>query len=326
MDIGNMSIKNSLAVLLLLLVIATSGTPIEILSISQTAGGYSLRLGQEDVNLSEKQFDALLEGRKIESVTKLLGACRKLIAPGRPVPIGMISSKDSNLPESTVEKLAFAITSATPEGTFVLSPNSERSAENIDALKRFIVSSPQQIAAIVPDPRHSVTDGKAIQNRAALLKKAGLVVKTFRASDPGLSLPPDTKGVIVLTGHSDQYFETYVKALGRTGAFSGRFVIFNTCQTDLTRVLAQRILTEFGATALYRYEGKVNSKQVSMMATDLAKRVSNRQVTATQGESYPFEFMTWIQDFSRTLGLRGIWTTALLHRTSVKTAHETHFS
>jgi len=90
-----------------------------------------------------------------------------------------------------------------------------------------------------------------------------------------------------------------VSKLGDLKVFKDNFVIFLSCETPLTRTLVTKIVSKYGAKAVFSPEGTIKASDVQQFLEDLAPHLAN------PGQS---RFRDIIFETARRHSLNGTWT------------------
>ena len=170
----------------------------------------------------------------------------------------------------------------------------------VKQLNSFMVAGPNQITAIVAEDtfRFRPKDFRVVMDLEEQLRKAHISVVRYH---DGTQITPigSNRGLIVITGHSDQQLAGFVHALGASGAFRDNYVLFNSCETELTRQLVTEINTRYGAIATMAHQGTVRVDSVDSFISDFAERVSATERVI---------FRDMVLKSLHNSGLNGIWT------------------
>jgi phosphoglycolate phosphatase-like HAD superfamily hydrolase len=118
---------------------------------------------------------------------------------------------------------------------------------------------------------------------------------------PGGALPSigKGKGLIVITGHSSDELAMFVHELGTKGAFEGNYVMFNSCETPLTRQLITEMNTRYGAMATFAQQGKIKVNDLDGFLVDFSESLQKVQRAS---------FRDLMLNALHNHGLNGIWT------------------
>jgi hypothetical protein len=170
---------------------------------------------------------------------------------------------------------------------------SERTGSIVGNLSAHAVGGASDYVAIVADDSFKVTDYKIVQNVRRSLTTAGIAIqKGLKGNNKG-------KNVILITAHSDQQFAQFVDALGGADSFRGSYVIINSCETSVTRRIAEKITGQFGAKAAFVYEGTIPAEKVSDVIETMAKTV--------KAKSHD-RLVDFLRRLTKEQGLTGIWS------------------
>ena len=84
---------------------------------------------------------------------------------------------------------------------------------------------------------------------------------------------PTGRIVIVITGHVNERLAAFVRKLGELGYLKGNFVVFNSCEQELTKELIVEMSERFGAVAVFSHQGKILGDELRPYLLEFAKRV-----------------------------------------------------
>jgi hypothetical protein len=183
------------------------------------------------------------------------------------------------LPQAVRESdtIAFAIQKAYPKNRVYRDPYSERTAQNTRRLNDFSVSSTADFVTLVAGHSFAVRDWKIVKNIAPDLRARGFHdIRVLEAGNVPVWTDGGGKTVSVITGHIDAKLIGFVEELGRAGYFRNNLVLLNTCRDTPTRDLLTRINSEFGAAAVFSYDGKLGAAAVENFLVDLADSIRSK--------------------------------------------------
>jgi len=110
-------------------------------------------------------------------------------------------TQKSGPPLREADALFLSLQRCYPSVAFYRDPLSSSTAARVTEVHQFFISTPDDIAAIVPDRDSGPTDYRVIQNASGPLKQAGVRIRSFK--DGALDGPnKNQKAVIVISGHS----------------------------------------------------------------------------------------------------------------------------
>ena len=124
-------------------------------------------------------------------------------------------------------------------------PMSPRTAAMAAALDGQTVVRGDVVAVVADQTLANVKDGNVILNMASengILTQAGIPVIRFNKAGDGTWKGPRQKKLIVISGHSDEELKRFVQALGEAGFLENNYIIFNSCESPLTRELMTDIV------------------------------------------------------------------------------------
>ncbi len=172
------------------------------------------------------------------------------------------------------DSFAFALQRAYPKAKLLRDPLSEKTSAQTGKVVNFSVTNPSDILVVVPDPKLNVPQAKTIGNIAADLKSAGVNVTVFAGTEKYSG--PSGKAVFVITGHSSEELAEFVRQLGEGGFLKDNYVVFNSCETEMTRQLIAEINGRFGAVGTYAFEGKILAASVQDYLLSLVKGLTGK--------------------------------------------------
>ena len=199
------------------------------------------------------------------------------------------------------DEFAFALQRSYPEIPIYRDPLSNKTNELVKHLNDFSVTGPRDVVAVVADDsfRPKPKDYNLIQDLKGELTSAGVRVVSYKPGAQLASASYAGKGLIVITGHSSAELAGFVHALGAQGAFKNSYVLFNSCETPLSRQLIAEINTRYGAAATFAHEGKIQVNDLDPFLSTFAKRLS------TDGAK---SFHELIMRSLHEHNLNGVWT------------------
>jgi hypothetical protein len=213
------------------------------------------------------------------------------------------------------DNFAFQIQKAYPEMRVYRDPLTKKTDGRAKQLTARALAGPADVVVVVADKSFKrVEDGKVISNLAGEggeFEKAGIKVIKFNGepADPAWAGGKE-KVVIVITGHSNEQLAGYTKALGEAGYLDGNYVVFNSCETPLTRELSFNITGEYNAAAVFCYEGKILAKDVKKALGMFASGLKDA-IDAKKKVSLPDFLWKTIRESS----LNGVWQISrVVHR------------
>jgi hypothetical protein len=198
------------------------------------------------------------------------------------------------------DNFAFKLQRAYPEVPIYRDPLSPKTDGLVKQLNDFVAKTPSDVVAIVADEsfKNRPKDYNVIQDLEQQLSAAHIKVVRYR---PGVQMASvgKGKGLIVITGHSSEELAEFVRTLGSQGVFEGNFVVFNSCETALSRQLITEINTRYNAIATFAHEGKI-------MVNDLDGFLGDFSSELTKGSTSSFHEMLIRQLHNHKLN--GVWT------------------
>ena len=224
-----------------------------------------------DLKLSAQEEETLRLGTQLppeHALSKKLNDGKNHVLFSTP-----LMEKDGG-PLRDADSFTFALQRAYPKAKMLRDPLSAQTALLTEKVATFSVSRPTDLMVIVPDPKLGVPQGKIIANIAADLKAAKVGVSVISGSEKYSG--KSGKAVFVITGHSSEELAGFVRQLGDGGFLKNNYVIFNSCETDLTRELLTEINGRYGAIGTYAFEGKIMAASVQEYLLDLVKELNGK--------------------------------------------------
>jgi hypothetical protein len=198
------------------------------------------------------------------------------------------------------DDFAFKLQRAYPEVAIYRDPLSPKTDGLVRQLNDFVTKTPSDVVAIVADEsfKNRPKDYNVIQDLEQQLSAAHIRIVRYR---PGVQMASvgRGKGLIVITGHSSGELAEFVRRLGSQGIFEGNFVVFNSCETPLSRQLITEINTRYNAIATFAHEGKI-------MVNDLDGFLGDFALDLNKGSTTSFHEMLIRQLHNHRLN--GVWT------------------
>lgn len=248
---------------------------------------------------------------------------QKTIADGRPLPEGHLLSRELETADPLVlftsplqenagdlqkvaDDFAFSLRRAYPRAKIFRDPVTDRTVENVREVGTLSITDPAEIRVVIAEETFNVKDFKIVQNMRELLEQAKFDVQVFKAGETLRWKRSTSKGVIVITAHSDKKLANFVDALGNAGVLRNNVVILNSCRTSVTREVISKVNSEYGAIGTYAYGGKIDVRALKMALHEYCKwAVEN----ASAG------FPAALEESLAKSNLQGIWTICrLAHR------------
>jgi hypothetical protein len=195
-----------------------------------------------------------------------------------------------------IDALAFALRKAYPEAKIVkddLTPETPAKAARVVTERLQL----KNLVIVSADKSFNVIDYNAINNSRAPLVALGIPVVDFAPTDQWMH--GQGKGVIVITGHTSRELARYVRTLGEAGVFRGNFVVFNSCEAELTSQLVAEINTRYGAIGTHAYEGKIPAFRVQNLLRSIASEIDAGKTEV--------DFERWWHDLVKQQQLNGVW-------------------
>ena len=171
------------------------------------------------------------------------------------------------------DDFTFALRKSYPDVNIYRDPLSEQTNQRVKDLVEFAKTPARDVTAIVDDDsfKAKVQDFDLVKSVKANLQAAGVEVITYHAGGTLPNAAAKGKGLIVITAHSNDALASFVDRLGSQGVFEGNYVLFNSCGTSLTRILADKINTQYKAEATFTYRGSVPVQSMKTALNSLAE-------------------------------------------------------
>jgi hypothetical protein len=204
-----------------------------------------------------------------------------------------MSADNDNEFRASADQFSFGLQRTLPERQVYRDSLSDQTKSIVSNLGTHLVGDASDYVAIIADDSFKVTDYKIVQNIRSSLAQAGIPIqKGIQGNNKG-------KNVILVTAHSDEQFAKFVDALGGAESFKDSYVIINSCETAVTRRIAEKITGQFGAKAAFVYEGKIPAENVSEMIEAMAKTVKEKSKE---------KLVDFLRALTAAQGLTGIWS------------------
>lgn len=142
----------------------------------------------------------------------------------------------------------------------------------------------------------NVKDYKIISDIEKLMKRVG--VRVIVGAHPP-SKPRIDKNIIIVSANSDEGLSKYISALGKAGAFTGNYVMLNTCETPITQKIADKITRQYGAKAVFLHSGFVKASTIQDMLVSLSKSIAHKPNGS---------LVDALRNITRDLSIKAIWT------------------
>jgi hypothetical protein len=262
-------------------------------------GAHQVLIRDAKITLAPDEFSRLMSGKPLPDAHPLSQA----LLDSRSNAKVLFSDPFMQKPGAALteaDQFAFNLQKAYPKVPIYRDPFSVRTDALVRQLNRFSVSGPSDIVAVVADDsfKSRPKDYNLIRDLEKELEKAHIRVVSYRAGTQMASVGKG-KGLIVITAHSNEDLATFVHELGRQGAFEGNYVLFNSCETPLSRQLITEINTRYRAVATFAHQGAVGVNDLDGFMTDFADAITR------QGRS---NFRDLVLEQLHSHRLNGIWT------------------
>jgi len=211
------------------------------------------------------------------------------------------SAWNSSARRGELDKLTTGLSNAYPEVRVRRDPLTAETAIRAKTLGSTVLTKGRDLAAVIAADSFGVDDGSAIANVEDTLREAGAKVFTFPSRKMSTSSAP---ALLVVTGHESKELAKFVDELGKSGLMRNKVVIFNSCESELSRRLAAEITGKHGAVAVFVYEDELSAHAVEELLTDLATKLKSK------GSKRPFELL--FRDVVRSKNIRGMWVISML--------------
>lgn len=203
---------------------------------------------------------------------------------------------------NAADEFAFALQSNFPSARIYRDPLSDETDKRVGKLNHFVVKTPQDLIAVIAPETFGVNQ-TAIHNIEEVLREQGVQVSEFQNGSISSWDGGEGKGVIVITGHSNEEMANFIRAVGKAGYFRNNYVLFNSCETELTRKMITQINSEYGAVATFAHQGTIEASKVNLFINDLISRV-----LANESQQHIRSFGDFLIGSLRKYGLNGLWT------------------
>jgi hypothetical protein len=258
--------------------------------------------GQCRFELKPEEVETIHRGKRLapeHPLSKLLDA----------VPVGTVllyqgRYEGASKAGTATDTILFALQRLYPERLIARDPPADETNARVRKLADEVLKAGSDITAVIADKSFNVQDRKIIQNLEANLAEAKVNILRFgNARDLHRKASPEVSSIIVITGHQDAQLAKFVHELGRSGVLRDKLVLFNSCQTPLSKELVMAMTGRYGASAVLSYEGKILPSQV--------RDVMNRMIDAAeQGGTGRSVARVLLEAILKT-GMTGIWTVSV---------------
>jgi len=286
--------------------VRTNSTPDMTLftALKYDDGSYDVQLGDQSFALSSDEGHSLLNGRALPSSHPLTAALTKDVVPKVLYANPLMQYAGNILNDA--DKFAFALQKSYPTVSIYRDPFTADTLEKVKALHAFSIAGPSEITALVASEsfRPKVDDFGVVKEIEENLRQAHVeIVEVKDGQLLNWKKSENSRALIVLTAHSSLALRSFVDKLGKAGVFEGNFVLFNSCETDLTRDLISEINSRYKSAATFSHEGTIKPAQLKSSMIHLVNSLRN-------GEKVSFGSLL-ITTFN-SHQLNGMWTVSEL--------------
>jgi hypothetical protein len=228
-----------------------------LFDVSKTVNGHRIWIDGEAITVTPLEYDAIKGGRRLPASHPLTRAIDKRNSTALVLYSNPLMQK-AGPPLREADDFAFALQKAYVDVPVYRDPLSAKTGALVQSLNSFNAASPDDIVAVVADesfqPRP--TDYNIIQDLKRQLTAARIRIATYSDILRNGWTMGRGKGLIVITAHSSEELAGFVRDLGSKGVFEGNYVLFNSCETPLTRALVTEINTRYKAVATFAHDTK----------------------------------------------------------------------
>jgi hypothetical protein len=227
--------------------------------VHTSGGAHQVWLKDRKISLTDADLQALANGQRLTDEHPLTRALKDPSVKAKVMFSDPFMQKPGPLLKEA-DEFAFNLQRAYPDVSVYRDPLSERTASLVKRLNEVVASRPSEMVAIVADSsfRRRPKDYNLIQDLKVELEKAGVRVIKYSSGSSGSPIPPIArgKGLIIITGHSSDELADFVRTLGQAGVFRDNYVLFNSCETPLSRQVITEINTRYAAVATFAHQNR----------------------------------------------------------------------
>ena len=200
-------------------------------------------------------------------------------------------------PIKEADAFTFNLQKSYPNFRVYRDPLSKQTGKRVAQLNQFRVQGIRDMVVVIPQAQFKVPLMETIADIKDDLNQLGVKWVPFGGKKPWTG--GQGKAVVVVTGHTSEELANFARSMGEAGYLTGNYVVFNSCESPLTRRLLTEITTRYGAIASFCHEGAIPADKVQDFVIGLAKKVK---------EGGNRRFVDLLMESARESKLSGIWT------------------
>ncbi len=182
---------------------------------------------------------------------------------------------DTNGPQlSGMQLFTHAIQRAYPENDVYIDAPAEDLAEYVSRLRQESIQS-DQLAVILDYNTFGVgLQGEffeAAEEWAEVLGPENVILYSGSLE----RAPSNLRGVIVITGRTDEALRSFVRELGEKGYLENKFIVLESCGEPLSAGLVAEINEKYNAAGTFHYRGQIEASYAIEHAEEIISSVSN---------------------------------------------------
>ncbi len=272
----------------------------ELFHVYWTGEHYEIELKDMQISLSQSDLRKLENGEKLPTdhpITKHLLKDTETASVLWTSPLMITKSL-----RKSSDELIYNLQSSYPHQRFYRDEFSNRTPALTINLNNKKVSSHEDYIALVSDKSFDIKDYNVISNIKNYLYDSGInIIEYNRKPIPFES--KSSQSVIVITGDSDENLFRFVEHAGESGIFRNNLVIFNSCGTEITEEIAEKINSHYGAKGILVYQGIIDVSLVEDMLVEFLEKLKS---------SSGHLLTEYIQTLLKKNNLKAIWYISLI--------------
>jgi hypothetical protein len=249
----------------------------------EAGSGARVHVIDATIVLTEENLRQLADGQSLgpeHELTKFFAQVDLATNAGGVLFPDPLTQRDDTPEATDVDAIVATLQAAYPQARILRDASpSPATAERVRRLVEFDRAPVRQTEAVIAPL--DVRDYGLMANFEETLKEEGATVFDFQKTRITKAPPvSDAKSamVLILTGHSNASLKTRIGELGDAGYFTNKVVLFQTCQTPLTRELKTLILEKYGALGISSFVGEIEPAKLGAFLNDVAPWLSGHNV------------------------------------------------
>jgi hypothetical protein len=254
-------------------------------AVQPLPSGVRIHTARGAIDLTAEELSELAVGRRLgptHPLTKFLAEADSATNAGAVLYPDPLSERDDTEHASFLDGFMANLQQAYGSVRLLREPRRTHSSvvtsERINKVVALDRSSSHRAQAVIPPA--NVRDYKVMANFEKYFTDEGVRVLDFHSGDipPAIHEQGAPESAVFLTGHSDKSLADLVQRLGRAGHFMDKYVVFQTCETPLTRLLKTEIIEKYFAIGVSSFVGEIEPAQVGGFLNDVAPWLSGHAV------------------------------------------------